>query len=71
MEIMIDAFSLFCYSLYADFYRRSFERELKKRFLSGMSVSSPALTAKSNKNYNIRARLKRMEREFQYKIYAK
>ena len=71
MEIIIDAFSLFCYEIYADFYRRSFERELQRRFLSGESISCPQLTAKSNKNYSIRARLKRMEREFQYKIYAK
>ena len=71
MEIIIDAFSIFCYGLYADIYRRSFERELRRHFLSGMSISSPQLTAKSNKNYNIRNRLNKMEREFQHKIYAK
>ncbi len=71
MGIILDAVSIFMYGIYADFYRRTFEYDLKKRFLSGMSISCPHLTAKSNKIYRIHSRLKNMEREFQRKIYIK
>ncbi len=71
MGIIIDAFALFFYEIYAESCRRSFERALKRRFLSGVGVTCPYLTAKSNKTYRVRSKLQHMEREFRRKVYAK
>ena len=71
MEIIMDALAIFCYGIYADCCRRSFERSLTKHFLAGDGISGPSLTAKSNKNYNIHNKLRKMELDFHNKIYAK
>lgn len=68
MKIIIKASGVFLYGIYADIYRRIFEINVEKHFLSGKSMSEPIIVMQSNKVYKIRKRLKHLTEELEAEL---
>ncbi len=71
MKILMKSINLFLFGIYIETCKRSFDKTVDRRIARGRSLSSKALSAKSNRCCRLYNKFKELERDLNFEIIQK